>query len=69
VQELSRTIQEVNASAKEQAEGVNQINIAVSSLDQDTQQNATVVEVTSETALKLKQEASLLASSILKFKA
>jgi methyl-accepting chemotaxis protein len=68
VQELSRTIQEVNASAKEQAEGVNQINIAVSSLDQDTQQNATVVEVTSETALKLKQEASLLASSILKFK-
>lgn len=68
VNQLSQTIQEVNASAKEQAEGVQQINIAVSSLDQDTQQNATIVEVTSETAQKLKQEASLLASIILKFK-
>ncbi|WP_024850625.1 methyl-accepting chemotaxis protein [Hydrogenovibrio kuenenii] len=68
VNSLSQTIQQVNASAKEQADGVQQINIAVSSLDQDTQQNATVVEITSETAQKLKQEASLLASVILKFK-
>lgn len=68
VNALSETIQQVNNSAQEQAEGVNQINIAVSSLDQDTQQNSTVVEVTSETAQRLKQEASLLASIILKFK-
>jgi methyl-accepting chemotaxis protein len=68
VQLLSQTIQQVNHAATEQATGVQQIHLAVNSLDQDTQENSAVVELTSATAQKLKQEASLLASIILKFK-
>lgn len=65
---VSQTIQDVNSSAQEQAIGVSQINLAVNSLDKDTQENATIVEVTSETAKTLKQEASQLSAIILKFK-
>jgi methyl-accepting chemotaxis protein len=65
---VSQTIQDVNSSAQEQAIGVSQINLAVNSLDKDTQENATIVEVTSETAKTLKQEASQLSAIVLKFK-
>lgn len=65
---VSQTIQDVNSSAQEQAIGVSQINLAVNSLDKDTQENATIVEITSETAKTLKQEASQLSAIILKFK-
>ncbi len=65
---VSQTIQDVNSSAQEQAIGVSQINLAVNSLDKDTQENATIVEMTSETAKTLKQEASQLSAIVLKFK-
>ncbi len=65
---VSQSIQDVNSSAQEQAIGVSQINLAVISLDKDTQENATIVEMTSETAKTLKQEASQLSAIVLKFK-
>jgi len=68
VHTVSQSIQDVNTSAQEQAIGVSQINLAVSSLDKDTQENSSIVETTSETAKKLKREASLLSEIVLKFK-
>jgi methyl-accepting chemotaxis protein len=68
VEKVSAAIGEIRSASSEQAEGVGQVNIAVSELDQATQQNAALVEETAAAADSLKEQAARLSSSIAVFK-
>jgi methyl-accepting chemotaxis protein len=60
----SDLLQEVAAASSEQASGVNQINRAMSQLDQVTQRNAAAAEELSSTAEEMNSQASTLQDAI-----
>jgi methyl-accepting chemotaxis protein len=64
----SDLLQEVVAASSEQASGVNQINRAMSQLDQVTQRNAAAAEELSSTADEMNSQASTLQEAISFFK-
>jgi len=68
VQRVSDIINEITAAAAEQSEGIGQVNHAVNSLDQMTQQNAALVEQSAAAAASLKDQAAQLAASVSVFK-
>jgi methyl-accepting chemotaxis protein len=68
VQRVSDTIGEITAASSEQSEGIGQVNIAVTQLDQMTQQNAALVEESAAAAESLKGQASTLTSLVATFK-
>ncbi|WP_244889982.1 methyl-accepting chemotaxis protein, partial [Hydrogenophaga intermedia] len=57
-------IGEIASASGEQAEGVNQINAAVSNLDQMTQQNAALVEESAAAASSMNDQAARLAEVV-----
>ncbi|HEX2009402.1 MAG TPA: methyl-accepting chemotaxis protein [Roseateles sp.] len=59
---------EINASAVEQSSGIGQVNQAVASIDQGTQQNAALVEQSAAAAESLRQQAASLLQVIAVFK-
>jgi methyl-accepting chemotaxis protein len=61
-------IGEITAASGEQASGVGQVNVAVTQLDQMTQQNAALVEESSAAAESLKEQASRLTDVIKVFR-
>ncbi len=61
VQRVSDIIGEITAASAEQSDGIGQVNVAVTQLDQMTQQNAALVEESAAAAESLKQQASSLA--------
>ena len=67
VARLSGLISEIAASAKEQASGLAEVNIAVNQMDQVTQQNAAMVEQSTAASHNLAGEASQLAQLIAEF--
>jgi methyl-accepting chemotaxis protein len=67
-QRVSGIVSEIMASSAEQADGVAQINVAVSQLDHMTQQNAALVEQTSAAATSLQEQARLLAQAVSVFR-
>lgn len=57
-------IAEISAAASEQSQGIGQVNVAVSQLDQMTQQNAAMVEESTAAAESLKDQAARLADGV-----
>jgi methyl-accepting chemotaxis protein len=68
VQRVSDTIGEITAASSEQSEGIGQVNIAVTQLDQMTQQNAALVEQSASAAESLKGQAGKLTGLVATFK-
>lgn len=68
VQRVSGMMGEISAAAVEQRDGISQVNVAVSQLDQMTQQNAALVEQSSVAADNLETQAQQLANLVAVFK-
>ena len=64
VQRVSTLIKEIGTATAEQTEGISQVNLAVSQLDQGTQHNAALVEESAAAAVSLKQQAAHLAQTV-----
>jgi hypothetical protein len=60
VQQVSEIIAKISEAAAEQTRAIGQINGAVGSLEQMTQQNAALVEQSAAAAAMLKDQATLL---------
>jgi methyl-accepting chemotaxis protein len=67
VQRVSDIIGEITAASTEQSDGIGQVNVAVTQLDQMTQQNAALVEESAAAAESLREQASRLAEVISTF--
>ncbi|MEX4005984.1 methyl-accepting chemotaxis protein [Neoaquamicrobium sediminum] len=68
VQEISTNVVAIVEASREQATGLNEINIAVNRIDQGTQQNAAMVEQSTAASHKLASEASALNALLAQFK-
>jgi methyl-accepting chemotaxis protein len=68
VQRVMEVISEIEMAAREQKDGIGQINAAVGQLDQMTQQNAALVEESAAAAESLKGQAKQLANAVAVFK-
>ncbi|MDD0812804.1 methyl-accepting chemotaxis protein [Curvibacter sp. RS43] len=68
VRRVTDMIGEITAAATEQSAGIADVNQAVSSLDQMTQQNAALVEQSAAAAQSLREQADQLASVVATFK-
>ena len=64
VQRVTDIIGEISAAASEQSDGIGQVNIAVTQLDQMTQQNASLVQESAAAADSLKEQASRLSQVV-----
>jgi methyl-accepting chemotaxis protein len=64
VRRVTDIMGEISAASVEQSSGIEQVNIAVASMDQTTQQNAALVEEASASADVLKTQTSQLADAI-----
>jgi methyl-accepting chemotaxis protein len=64
VQQVGQMIGEISTAASEQSDGIAQVNLAVSQLDQMTQQNASLVEESAAAAESLKDQAARLAEVV-----
>jgi methyl-accepting chemotaxis protein len=68
VRRVSELITEIAAASDEQARGIEQVNQAVSQMDQVTQQNAALVEEAAAAAEHMRQQASELVAETAKFR-
>jgi len=68
VQRVSDIVSEISIAAAEQAKGIGEINHAVSSLDQATQQNSALVEESAASAASLKDQAQTLSRMVQRFR-
>jgi methyl-accepting chemotaxis protein-1 (serine sensor receptor) len=68
VRRMTDLMGEINASSTEQTSGIVQVNAAVASIDQGTQQNAALVEQSAAAAESLKQQAAGLLRLMAAFK-
>jgi methyl-accepting chemotaxis protein len=68
VQRVADIIGEITVAAKEQSDGIAQVNNAVSHLDQMTQQNAALVEQSAASAEGMKDQAAKLTTVVSIFK-
>ena len=68
VHQVSEVIGEITARSAEQGRGIDEVNAAVSHIDQMTQQNAALVERSAMAAESLKQQALSLAQAVSVFR-
>ncbi|WP_137920394.1 methyl-accepting chemotaxis protein [Hydrogenophaga sp. 2FB] len=68
VQRVSDIIGEITAASGEQSDGIGQVNVAVTQLDQMTQQNAALVEESTAAAESLKDQAARLVQVVQVFR-
>ncbi len=68
VQRVQSIIGDLSKSSLEQAQGISQINTAVTHLDQMTQQNAALVEKSSASAIQMKDQAVRLSELVQVFR-
>ena len=64
VRRVSTLVSEITVSSSEQNEGIGQINLAISRLDQTTQQNASMVEQTAAAAERLRLQSDELIAAV-----
>lgn len=64
VTHVTQMLGDISTAAGEQNEGISQVSIAVTDLDQMTQQNATLVQASTTAAAQLKDQAHHLASLV-----
>ncbi|TXI98220.1 MAG: chemotaxis protein [Aquabacterium sp.] len=68
VRRVSALVSEITVSSSEQNDGVGQINLAITRLDQATQQNASMVEQTAAAAERLRQQSDELVAAMAVFR-
>lgn len=68
VSRVRHIIGDIAAASTEQADGVNQINVAVASLDRMTQQNAALVEQSAAAASSMTEQAGRLSAAVRVFR-
>ncbi|MBB4006721.1 methyl-accepting chemotaxis protein [Allorhizobium taibaishanense] len=68
VQEINRHVSAIVEAAREQSVGLQEINTAVNTMDQGTQQNAAMVEQTTAASHSLAREAAALNDLLARFK-
>ncbi|WP_230972127.1 methyl-accepting chemotaxis protein, partial [Burkholderia vietnamiensis] len=68
VQRVQVLMGEIAAASDEQSKGIEQVNQAVTQMDQVTQQNAALVQQASSSALSLKAQAEQLAATVSVFR-
>jgi methyl-accepting chemotaxis protein len=68
IERASQMSVEISHASREQAEGVKQLQTAISSIDQGIQQNAALVEETSAAAESMREQANLLSQQMGFFK-
>jgi methyl-accepting chemotaxis protein len=68
VAEISHLVSEIAHSAREQSEGLAQVNTAINEMDQVTQQNAAMVEQSTAASHALEQETDMLAQGVARFR-
>ncbi|MBB4065788.1 methyl-accepting chemotaxis protein [Gellertiella hungarica] len=68
VQEINRLVAAIVESAREQSNALNAINTAINTIDQNTQQNAAMVEQSSAASNSLAREADSLNQLVLRFR-
>jgi len=68
VSQIDSLITEIAQSSREQATGLNEVNVAVNQMDQVTQQNAAMVEETTAASANLQTEAAELRQMIARFR-
>jgi methyl-accepting chemotaxis protein len=64
VQRVSDIISEISAASQEQSAGIDQVNVAVASMDEVTQQNAALVEEAAAAAESLTEQADELMNAV-----
>jgi methyl-accepting chemotaxis protein len=64
---VMKTVNEIATATREQAEGIEQVSLAMAQMDKSTQQNAALVEQTSAAAAALTSQAEGLAESVAVF--
>ena len=67
VQRVNGIIGEISTAAAEQSDGISQVNVAVTQLDQMTQQNGALVGESTAAAENLRQQAQRLAELVAVF--
>ena len=67
VQRVTGIISEISTAAAEQSDGISQVNVAVTQLDQMTQQNGALVGESTTAAENLRQQAQRLAELVAVF--
>lgn len=68
VKRVTDVVSEITAASQEQTSGLDQINIAITQMDQVTQQNAALVEEAASAAESLQNQASVLVDAVSVFK-
>jgi methyl-accepting chemotaxis protein-1 (serine sensor receptor) len=68
VKRVTDIMGEISAASEEQSSGIDQVNLAVSQMDEVTQQNAALVEEAAAAAGSLQEQASQLADAVSVFK-
>jgi methyl-accepting chemotaxis protein len=68
VERVTQIISEITNAAEQESEGIGQVNVAVTQLDQMTQQNAALVEESAAAAESLKIQAQTLSDVVSKFR-
>jgi methyl-accepting chemotaxis protein len=68
VKRVTDIIAEISAASQEQAIGIDQVNKAIMSMDQTTQQNVGLVEATTSSAQAMQQQAQGLFQQVAVFK-
>lgn len=60
IKAVTQMVEAISAASKEQSGGIQQVNVAITSIDRVTQENAALVEETTAAAQRLNQEAGQL---------
>lgn len=68
VQHVGDIISEISSASIEQTTGIDQVNIAITSMDETTQQNAALVEQAAAAAESLVEQANQLSELVLQYK-
>ena len=68
VQHVADIMSEISAASREQSEGIEQVNVAITQMDEMTQQNAALVEQAAAAAESMEEQAQALTQSISVFK-
>ncbi|MCA1323787.1 methyl-accepting chemotaxis protein [Herbaspirillum sp. alder98] len=68
VKRVSDVVAEISAASVEQSDGIEQINLAVTQMDEVTQQNAALVEEAAAAAQSLQEQSKRLTSTVSVFK-
>jgi methyl-accepting chemotaxis protein len=68
VDQVTEIVAEIAAASQQQATGVDQVNVAITQMDQVVQMNTTQTEELSETARALAEQAAALRALVIRFK-